>query len=102
EKTAAAWPPHSTCLTAVRLRGSLGCMDWHHAPLHRLADSGAYCVTAATYEKKHFFASRDRLDLVMTSFFEFARRYEWRLQAWAFFPNHYHFIAVADDANTLT
>src|SRR6266568_26602 len=77
-------------------------MDWHHAPLHRLADNGAYCVTAATYEKKNFFASRDRLDLLVTRFFEFARRYEWSLQAWAFFPNHYHFIAVADNANSLT
>ncbi|HEY6138927.1 MAG TPA: transposase [Thermoanaerobaculia bacterium] len=77
-------------------------MDWHHAPLHRLGDNGAYCVTAATLEKKHFFASRDRMDLLAERFFGFARRYDWRLQAWAFFPNHYHFIAIANHANSLT
>ena len=77
-------------------------MDWPHAPLHRLADNGTYCVTAATLGKTHIFASRDRLDLLQQRFFEFASRYDWRLQAWAFFPNHYHFIGVAEDATTLT
>ena len=32
-----------------------------------------------------------------------AAKYEWRLQAWAILPNHYHFIAAAPaDAETLT
>jgi putative transposase len=29
--------------------------------------------------------------------FETARRYRWRLQAWALLPNHYHFIALPED-----
>jgi REP-associated tyrosine transposase len=76
--------------------------DWHHAPIHRLTEAGAYCVTGATYLKQRFFHRRTQLDMLQEIFFDCAKRLEWRLQAWSFFPNHYHFVAFSpENATTL-
>ena len=76
--------------------------NWPHAPLHRLDERGAYIVTAGTYRKQPFFSSANHLDVLHDTLLELARRYEWRLQAWAVFSNHYHFVAMApDDPGTL-
>jgi putative transposase len=72
-------------------------MDWHHSPLHRLSDAGTYIVTAATHQKRLIFHTRKRLDLLHDTFFQFASKFSWEPQAWAFFPNHYHFIATSPD-----
>ncbi len=76
--------------------------DWPHAPLHRLGSPGAYFITAGTYRKKHIFSTDDRLDRLQDLLFDVASSYEFELQAWAIFSNHYHFIATADsDASSL-
>ena len=67
--------------------------DWPHAPVHRLGAQGAYMVTAATYQKAPLFKSKDRLALLNEALFVSAQKYGWELQAWAVFPNHYHFVA---------
>jgi hypothetical protein len=36
--------------------------DWPHSPIHRLAATGAYIVTGATYLKKPTFAGAQRLE----------------------------------------
>jgi putative transposase len=78
-------------------RGTLGRMpEWHHAPIHRLTNAGAYCVTGATYLKQRLFHSRKRLDMLQEMFFDFANRFDWLLQAWSLFPNHYHFVAFSE------
>ena len=77
-------------------------MDWPHAPVHRLSEAGAYMVTCGTYMKQHFFRGEDCLRLLHDALLSLADRYEWRLQAWAVFSNHYHFVAVSpDDASNL-
>ena len=73
-------------------------MDWPHAPVHRLSEAGAYIVTASTYGKQHFFEGKERLALLQDALLALARRYGWRLQAWAVFSNHYHFVATTDHA----
>jgi putative transposase len=76
--------------------------DWPHAPLHKLAESGAYMVTAGTHYKRHVFAGSERLSLLHDHLLSLAPEYGWRLQAWAVFPNHYHFVALTDgNPNTL-
>jgi putative transposase len=76
--------------------------DWPHAPIHRLAEAGAYMVTAGTYLKKPHFYSTERLDFLCDSLLGLAQRYGWQLQAWAIFSNHYHFVAVSPlDPSTL-
>lgn len=50
-------------------------------------------ITAGTYKKEHFFSSPERLDELQNQLFTLAEKYEWDLQAWAIFGNHYHFIA---------
>lgn len=67
--------------------------DWPHAPVHRLSMDGVYMVTAATLYKEHLFCGRERLDLLETQLLSMAKKYNWQLEAWSVFPNHYHFVA---------
>ena len=69
--------------------------EWPHSPAHRLDATGAYLVTAATYQKQPLFCSAKRLTYLCESLLHLAALYEWKLQAWAVFPNHYHFMAVS-------
>ncbi len=75
---------------------------WPHAPTHRLAATGTYFVTAATYGKAHHFRGAARLAVLQRGLLKFAAHYGWQLEAWAVFSNHYHFVAHSpDDATTL-
>jgi putative transposase len=78
-------------------------MDWPHAPPHRLADGGVFMVTAGTYGKVHRFGGKARLDDLEHLLLTTAAEFEWQMEAWAIFSNHYHFIAAApgDDARSL-
>jgi putative transposase len=67
--------------------------DWPHAPLHRLGEQGTYIVTSGTYEKAHLFRGADRLDYLETNLLSLAKAFNWQLEAWAVFSNHYHFVA---------
>ena len=76
--------------------------DWPHAPLHRLSGKGTYIVTAGTLRKEHYFRDADRLDYLETELLSKAKTYEWQIEAWAVFSNHYHFVGHAmEDASTL-
>lgn len=67
-------------------------IPWPHAPTHRLSASGTYFVTAGTYLKLHHFRGRDRLAVLHRGLLTVARNFGWALEAWAVFPNHYHFV----------
>lgn len=75
---------------------------WPHAPARQVNLAGVYMVTAATYLKAPVFCSRQRLDLLQSSLFQLAEKYSAVLQAWAIFPNHYHFIAVLKEPAKLS
>ena len=66
--------------------------DWPHAPVHRFDSQGIYMVTGATMYKEHFFGAPKQLDSLENSLLTLAKRYQWQLEAWAVFSNHYHFI----------
>ena len=68
---------------------------WPHAPIHRLDQTGAYIVTAATYQKVHYFRSVALVDFLQENLVTLAKQYDWQLQAWAIFSNHYHFVALS-------
>jgi putative transposase len=77
-------------------------IPWPHAPVHRLGERGVFIVTAGTFNKQHFFSDGPNLRMLHHALLKLAHDYEWRLEAWAVFPNHYHFIAVSpSDAQTL-
>ena len=60
-------------------------------------------VTAGTYLKTPFFRGAQRLEYLCDTLLELAEKYQWSLQAWAVFPNHYHFVALSPgDAASLT
>ena len=69
--------------------------DWPHSPVHRLSQAGAYIVTSGTYLKQPWFRGTDRLQLLCDALLRLAAEYEWNLQAWAVFVNHYHFVALS-------
>jgi putative transposase len=59
-------------------------------------------VTAATYRKEPLFRSAKRLTLLCEQLLELAPQHGWKLEAWAVFPNHYHFVAMSEEkAETL-
>lgn len=74
--------------------------DWPHSPVHRLGSPGAYMVTAGTYLKTPFFRGPQRLEYLCDTLLELAEKYRWNFQAWAVFPNHYHFVALSSGEAT--
>jgi len=66
---------------------------WPHAPTHQLAEGGTFFVTASTYGKEHYFGERIRLEVLERGLLTVARDFNWRVEAWAVFSNHYHFVA---------
>jgi REP-associated tyrosine transposase len=58
-------------------------------------------VTSATHKKTSFFDGPERLTYLHNSLLELAEQYGWRLQAWAVFPNHYHFLGESLDPESL-
>jgi putative transposase len=74
--------------------------DWPHAPLHRLSEHGTYIITAGTLHKEHFFRGPERLDLLESALLRVMKTSGWRVEAWAVFSNHYHFVANAESGAT--
>jgi putative transposase len=68
-------------------------ISWPHAPTHQLGEGGTFFVTAGTYLKAHHFRERSRLDVLHRGLLTVTHDFGWRLEAWAMFSNHYHFIA---------
>jgi len=50
-------------------------------------------VTSGTYQKARLFRTPERLTFLTNSLTELCQKYSLDLQAWAVFPNHYHFLA---------
>lgn len=68
-------------------------IPWPHAPQHRLGEHGIYFVTAGTYLKTHHFRGPERLAVLHRGLLQVCADFGWRLEAWAVFSNHYHFVA---------
>jgi putative transposase len=66
---------------------------WPHAPIHRIGSDGVYMVSGATLYKKPLFSTDEKLTLLENQILTLARSYDWQLEAWAVFTNHYHLIA---------
>ncbi len=74
--------------------------SWPHAPPHYFTPHGTYIITAATLHRRQLFDSSAKLDVFRDSTFELAKSYELILQAWAFFPNHYHLVVSFENTKT--
>jgi putative transposase len=75
--------------------------DWPHSPARRMNPAGAFMVTAATYHKAPIFCTRARLDQLQSLLLQLSSQYLAPLQAWAIFPNHYHFVAEITEPKKL-
>jgi putative transposase len=71
--------------------------QWAHAPSHLFLRNSSYMVTAGTYQKAFLFDTPEKRDFLLQSLFDEAEALKWKLQAWAVFANHYHFVAQAPD-----
>ena len=60
-----------------------------------------FMVTAGTLNKWHFFNTDKRLNYLTRALLTLAAEYGWKLQAWAAFSNHYHFIAETTEPQSL-
>ena len=58
-------------------------------------------VAAATYKKAHHFREAGRLGYLTKALFAVTKQYGWKLQAWAVFSNHYHFVAESAQPGSL-
>ena len=58
-------------------------------------------VTAGTYLKLPIFQTREALTYLTNLLLELAETYGLRLEAWAVFPNHYHFLGESERDGTL-
>jgi REP element-mobilizing transposase RayT len=74
--------------------------NWPHAPPHYFTSGGTYIITAATLHRKRLFDSGAKLDVLGNTTFELATNYALILQAWAFFPNHYHVVIGFENTNS--
>jgi putative transposase len=72
-------------------------IPWPHAPVHKLSEKGIYFVTAATHHHAHYFRGRERLEVLHRGLLKVCHAQGWRLEAWAIFSNHYHFVAESPD-----
>jgi putative transposase len=52
-------------------------------------------LTAGTYGKRPFFHGADRLRYLCEMLQAVAKEHNWQLEAWAVFPNHYHFVGIS-------
>ena len=59
-------------------------------------------MTGAICQKALLFKNPQRLDVLQRGLLKLAAQFGWRLEAWAVFANHYHFIAHSPDAETLS
>jgi len=66
---------------------------WPHAPIHRLGSDGVYMITGATVHKQLLYSTPAKLTLLENELLTLAKQYNWQLEAWAVFMNHYHLIA---------
>lgn len=73
---------------------------WPHAPTHILSECGTYMVTVDTYHKLHHFHGPTRLGVLHRGLLTVALDFGWRLEAWAVFSNHYHFIGHSPENET--
>lgn len=71
--------------------------QWPHSPLHSFHDKGIYMLTGATQYRTAFFKTDDDLEMLHDLLLELAEKYQWKLEAWAIFSNHYHFVAQSPD-----
>ncbi len=72
---------------------TLNTKDWPHAPVHRITEYGVYMVTASTLYRRRLFNTPEALDLLESLLLTLTKQAGWRLEAWAVFSNHYHFVA---------
>lgn len=63
-------------------------------------------MTGSTLQKAHHFRGAKRLQVLHRGLLTVAEQFNWQLEAWAVFSNHYHFVAHspadAANANSLT
>jgi putative transposase len=71
---------------------------WPHAPPHYFTANSTYIITGATLHRKPLFDSGAKLNFFCEETFELVANYCLSLQAWAFFPNHYHLVINFDAA----
>lgn len=75
--------------------------DWHHPPHHVFVPNTFYMVTAGTLQKQPLFKGNERHKLMERTLFRIIRDRGWKIRAWAFFSNHYHWIGISPEQGSI-
>lgn len=63
---------------------------WPKTPSHKLHAKGTYVVTGETIKKAYLFNTPEKLDRALEILLKLAIEFQWQLEAWSLFSNHYH------------
>ncbi len=69
-----------------------------HNPPHLFIDHAVYFLTGATYNKEHLFDDDERKDIFLKAMHKWFQQFEWQINEWVVFSNHYHIVASANKA----
>ena len=76
--------------------------SYAHNPPHLFVPDAIYIVTGSTIGKVKYFDNETKRAFLQETLLERASQLNWKLEAWAILPNHYHFVARApEEASTL-
>lgn len=75
--------------------------EWPATPSHKLHEKGTFIVTGETLRKDYLFNTPEKLDGVQKILLKLAVQYNWQLEAWALFSNHYHFMVSSKQPENL-
>jgi putative transposase len=75
--------------------------DWPKPPSHKLKEKGTFIVTGETPRKQYLFDTPEKLDRFQEILFKLALQFQWQLEAWALFSNHYHVLISSKNPTNL-
>jgi len=68
---------------------------YSHNPPHLFRDKSPYFITGGTHNKQRFWFDDERKQILFNAIDTWIRKFEWAVEAWVIFHNHYHLLACS-------
>lgn len=76
-------------------------IEWPKTPSRKLNEKGTFAVTGETARKGYLFDTPEKLDILQETLLKLALEFQWQLEAWSLFSNHYHFLVSSKTPENL-
>lgn len=73
-----------------------------HRPPHIYKDNTYYFLTAGTFQKQHFFNTKEKMRIFTSKLSKIIKRYNYSLYAWVLLINHYHLLLKVSSGQDLS